>query len=304
MRKKIFLIGALILITQGVTAVDVSVGTSCPDGTEPLVSLNKTDGGHVAEPGYYPNQVCVDDAENLGIGLSCSSGDETLFSMANKTNSHLSIFENQYSYSLCSGSLRASVKDSCVNGTKTLSVTDKTNTHAAAPSYNADPYNKSLCLTTKSPENVTLELNGVSGTTYASQQEITTGEELYPPVEFPYIVSEQPLGIVNYGDFLKLSRPTSDTVSMTSAGQSSFLVPFSDGGQTEIEKRQKEINERVLIEQIEPSFGEPLQSMPLVRVIYRPNLTIGNDNSNIRERGDLTISNSGIIEDSVRITLD
>ncbi|MBC5792494.1 MAG: hypothetical protein H8Z69_00480 [Nanohaloarchaea archaeon] len=303
MKRKYILLGLILALTHSVSAIDVSVENSCKSGTESLLSLNKTDGGHVAEPGYYPNQLCVEGADKIEIGLSCGSDNEPLFSLENKTNSHLSIFENHYTYSLCSGRLQASIEPGCTNGTKALSVTGETNTHAASPQFENDAYDQSLCVTSKIPENVTLEVEGVSGKISASDSNISTGEELKAPVEYPYITSEQPLGIVGYGEFLKLSYPETETISMTLQDRSTFLVPFSNGGRSDIEERQKEINDRILMNQVEPSFGDVLNKLPLVKVIYRPNTTLENTET-IRERGSLRIGNSGLRNSEVAIKIN
>jgi len=292
MRRKIILAAILLgFISQG-SAIEVSVGSEC-SGIEPLVSLNDTEGGHVGEPGSYGNEVCVDQAEELDIAQKCDSGDEILFTMENRTNSHISIFENTYNYKMCSKGLDAQIRDSCVNGAKVLSVTKNDNTHTAAPSYNADPYNMSLCLTGKKPKNVTIQIQGVSTPVYADGKEISVGEKVFPPTSFPYISSDQPLGIVSYGNFLKLSRPKTAAVSMTQS-YGSFIIPFSRSGYAKIEGRKTLINDRKFLESFEPNFGFALIDNPLVKVIYNPNRTLKSSKADYSERGTIRVENKGL----------
>lgn len=295
MKRKILLILLSLFLSSTAAGLEVSVGDSC-GSSEPLVSLNDTEGGHIAEPDYYPNKVCVDGAETLNISLSCKKDQETLFTMDNITNSHLSIFENQYNYNMCSENLNAQIRESCTNGTKALSVTGDENTHASSPSYTEDPYNQSLCLTGMTVENVTLEMEGVSGDIYADGETINSGQFLYPPLEFPYIVNEEPLGIVSYGRTLKLSRPFSDTVSITQeADSANFLLPFTSGGYEKVERQQNLIMDREFMQITSPGFRYDVSGDPLIRLVYTPRVDVeGFEDRIVNYNSKLRVRNLGL----------
>ncbi|MFB6200111.1 MAG: hypothetical protein ABEJ83_04480 [Candidatus Nanohaloarchaea archaeon] len=294
LRKCLIVSGLVFLLVSGAAALDAEVQKSCPADEEALVSLNFTDGGHLAEPGYYPHNVCVDGANGLEIKNSCGEDQNFLFSMFSRKNSHFSIFKTTYTYSVCSEALRGYFIDSksCMNGTKAFSLYSSSNSHAAAPGYSDQYFDKSFCLSYERPENVTLTLNGVTETVYADGEKLSDGESILPPVELPYVATDQPKGIVGLESFYKASH-NRNKISLTQEFGGSFLIPFTDGGYREIEDEQNVIVNENFLDQVDPSFHYAVHGEPLVRVIYRDhdyNLT----SDRLWERADIIVRHEGL----------
>lgn len=147
----------------------------------------------------------------------------------------------------------------------------------------------------KNPENVTnvtleLELKD-PGEVYIDGKKAVEGE--YIDLEFPYIVSEQPIGIISPNNFKSIEyfRDSSDTFSVIQES-SSFLVPHSSNGYQTIENREDKIKSQKFLKNIEPSFSHPLKSKALVKVLVQPEVKL-NASRNLRENGKLVFRNQG-----------
>jgi hypothetical protein len=297
----------ILVFVSSAAALEVSVGSSCTTEEEPMISLNDTSGGPIAEPGYYDNKVCVSQAEYFEVQENCGKDGKTVFSMKERNNSNLSIYKNEYLYKVCTQRMVSKVRNSCKsNETKALSVTSENNTQAAAPSYADSTYSKSLCIRNEIPENFTLELSGVSGPIYADGESINSGESITPPINYPYIVSDQPLGIVDYGSILRLSRPDSNTISAVQETNSgSFIIPFTTGGQKEIEGAEENIANRRFLDLVSPNFGFKKLDTPIVKVRYNfPYKANGFENELSAGRNEFSIRNKGLQQDDLRIDIN
>lgn len=294
--EKTLLLFSALVFAGSINAISVSVGSSC-GSDEPVVSLNKTTGGHIAEPGFYPNQVCLEKIKYTQIRDNCNSEEQLLFTMESKNNSHLSIYDNEYSYELCAPRLTTQVRDSCLgNETKLLSVASDNNSHAAAPGYTDTAFDRSLCIAKKVPENVTVSLSGLSSPVYADGSEISSGSSITPPINYPYIVDNQPKGMIGYGQVLRISRTSSDTVSITQGRDSGgFLLPLTDGGRAEIEDEEEQIVNREFLNSISASFSFARAVEPTVKVFYTaPHSVNGFDSPLGTGTNNLRLKNLGL----------
>lgn len=118
----------------------------------------------------------------------------------------------------------------------------------------------------ESPENVTLTFSSISSPVYSDGETISTGEKVQS-TDYPYIASAS-FSIVNYGNFLKLSRPEEDKISMTQEGTGEFIVPAVEDIKS-IESRENDITERELLDFVDPSFAFPIHEEPLVHAAYQ-----------------------------------
>lgn len=298
---KTVLLFSLILAVPLVSGLSVSIKSSCNSDEENMVSLNSTStGGHLGEPELYDDQVCVEGATELELKQTCGSTQSVLFSLYSRNNSHFSIFPD-YRYNVCSEDLTASVKNSCPgNSTAAFSVFSRDSSHAAALGV----YGKTLCLSRQAPKNITVQLTGLSGSFYADNQPISTGETL-TLVEYPYIVAEEngmTRGVVSYGDFVKLSRPSTGTASLTQQS-SSFLLPYFKGGHEELEDEQEQVMERRFLNLLSPSFTYPIPDNPYVRVILEPDQKVEGFRDTLRGSIEIQAKNKGLEDGQLVITM-
>lgn len=304
-RNLIFLSGLVILIGSA-SGISVSVDNTCNEDFEPLVSIENTDGGSVAEPDYYSQNVCVDDIEYSQIRDSCTSSERVISYLDSSTGGNLSIYDTDYSYRLCAPDIKSAVRNSCgENETKILSVESDHNTRAAAPSYSDTVYDQSLCLSISSPKNITLSISGLENNFYADGSQINTGEELTPPIDFPYISDDQPRGIVAYGEVIQISKVSTDTASMTlDSNTGSFLLPFTEGGYQEIEDERDEIIERNFLNMVSPNFGFEILNDPEVKIAYNSNRSLEGFSDRIGVNyNDLRIKNLGLRGNELKIDM-
>lgn len=290
MHYKTVLVLLLLLLSASVSGLNSSINNSCSGDEEPLVSINDTNGSHVAEPGYYDKDVCVEGAVEFEIKQGCDQNQIETFALFNRTNSHLSMYST-YKYSVCSNSVSASVENTCSKGKAVLSVESDNNTHAAGPGK----LSQQLCLFPEDPENVTLEISGLAGTFYGDGQQISSGQTIRI-AEYPYIVAEQSstvTGIVSYGDFIKFSRPSQDTLSLTQT-ETGFIVPFTSGNHGDIEDRQELVLNREFLNQLSPNFAFFIPEIPTVKVILEPTTNATGFRSTLRGQVEITAANQGL----------
>lgn len=297
----------IIFMAGTVQSISVSVADSCGSEEVSAISLNKTDGGHIGEPGVYPNKVCIDGIEYTEIRENCQSDEQLLFSMEAKNNSHLTVYNNEYNYKLCTPRYRSSVRDSCLsNQTKMLSVTSDNNTHAAAPTYSDSAFDKSLCLQMTSPDNMTITLSGLSDPVYSDGAVLNPGDSITPPIDYPYIVDDQPKGLVGYGQILQLSRPSSSEGSITQmVDTGGVLIPFTKGGEDEIRDEEELITEKQFLNTISPNFGFANKDEPTVKVQYKPSYNLNGFNGQIGSGNNkLRFENEGLQEQELLINIE
>lgn len=118
-------------------------------------------------------------------------------------------------------------------------------------------------------ENVSLQLDIDASQTFIDGAEVTEG--VYTDLDYPYIVSEQPAGIVSYAETNKINYSSTSGVENYSINQQtpgSFLLPYTIGGADELESERRAIKRGTFLSQIEPSFSFFKKSTPKVRVAY------------------------------------
>lgn len=298
---KIALVTALILAISQASAVESDIKNSCADNEEPLISISDTSGGHIGEPTAYSKKVCIRGAAELEIRQDCREAETQVFSIFALDNAHISSYPD-YKYSVCSQGLRADLRTSCLdNQTEALSIYSDDNSHVGNPSVFQD----SLCLYRPPPKNITVELSGISGDFYADDQPLSTGDSL-SLVEYPYAVSESndmTSGIVSYGDFVKLSRPETDAVSMTQKS-SAFLLPYMAASHQEIEDEQEQVNEKRFLNLLSPSFSYPIPENPYVKVVLKPDQQNEGFRDTLRNDIGITVRNEGLEDGNVLVSFN
>ncbi len=293
---------------QAISADIKDVGESCdPEQEASLVSINDTDGGHVAEPGYYGHEVCVEGEIEYNVRESCTGGETHVFSLFDRTNSHLSMYST-YNYDVCSRQTRAWVDSTCSeNGTAVLSVESDNNTHVAEPNH--EDFSQQICMSFIEPENVTVELSGLSGDDFYvddHEETVEPREESWRLLEYPYVVAEENnhvTGLVSQGDFVKLSHPDETVMSMT-VSEGSILVPHTEGGVENIERRQDMVLDNVFLRQLSPSFAFFIPDQPTVRVVLQPDQEVEGFSSVLRRDITIGVSNEGLRDGELVINIE
>lgn len=304
--KRTLLLVLIIVWTGTVSGIDVSVEESCSETYEPMASIENTDGGKIAEKDHYTNQVCVNDVDYMELSDECIENEQMVFTMDSRTDANFSIYDNGYGLKVCSPEVRSTVRNSCLSEeSKVLSVESDNNSLVAAPSYTDSTYDQSLCLSINSAENITLSLTGLTGSFYSEGIEINTGDSRNPSTDYPYIVDEQPKGVVGYGDVLRLSRPSSEKASIVQRADSGgFLLPFTAGGHQEIEDEQDRISNGNFLDLVSPNFGYTSGEAPMIKVRYKsPHKIDGFSGRFGIGYSDLRIRNRGIIDQDLTIDM-
>lgn len=306
MLRKIFLLGIILISSGSASGIDVSVVESCDEDFEPVASLENSNGGHLAEPSYYSKNVCVTDVEYTEIRERCSPRENMVLSLSSRFDANISIYDNNYDYRICAPNIRSSVRNSCLEDeTKVLSVESDSNSYTAAPSHTDSTFDQSLCLSTSSAKNVSISLSGLEDTFYSNGSQIEIGDSVTPPIDYPYIIDDQPKGLVGHGEVTKISRISSETVKMTQRADSGgFLIPFTKGGYQEILDEQEEILDRTFLNTVSPNFGLGLVKEPELKVAYSSNRSLKGFRRNIGVNyNDLRIKNLGLQGDELKIGL-
>jgi len=294
-----------------VSGLDVSFEENCV-GSEPMVSLADEDGGHVSEPGFYNNDVCVEGSSGIVVRDSGCEGDEYFILDMEGNNSHASTFEGEYSYSVCSEDVLASVDqggldETCTDENETvgLRLAEQNNTHVAGPQSESGDY--SICLSRQQPETVTVSFtsdgNGEtaaasseSENVFADGEEISVGETL-DSASYPYIAedsTETVYGLIGYSEFERIERDSSETFSLTQTGESTFIMPFSSGDINTVENRREEVENQELLSLNSPSFSPiTVESVPNVNVrLQRPEMVSSDEE--FGTTGTITVRNEGV----------
>lgn len=307
MLRKILLLSSLILISVGsASGIDVSIAENCDGDFEPMASLENTNGGYLAEPGYYTENICVNDIEYTEVRDVCTPNENILLALESRSNTNISIYDNNYDYRLCAPDIRSAVRNSCLEDeTKVLSVESDDNSYVAAPDYTDSTFDQSLCFSASIAENVSISLSGLEGNFYSNNSEIETGASITPPINYPYIVDSQPKGLVGYGEAIKLSKVSSNTAKMTqSVDSGSFLLPFTKGGYQEIQDEEEAILDRTFLNTVSPNFGYGLVDEPEIKVAYSSPRSLDGFNEGIGiNYNNLRIKNLGLQGGKLKIDI-
>lgn len=130
------------------------------------------------------------------------------------------------------------------------------------------------------PDNITLEIEfNPNSAIYMDGSSVNTegSESLFSPISYPYIVSEQPVGIVGLSGVEKITytNDTPEKFSVTQTG-SEFLVPFTQGGYQTVEAEEDDILGGTFLQGLEPSFSFFQPESPVVRASYLFEYSISN----------------------------
>ncbi|MFB6208721.1 MAG: hypothetical protein ABEJ56_01130 [Candidatus Nanohaloarchaea archaeon] len=272
MRHRIAVLTVLMVFTaSGASAAEFSIREdSCGGGEENLFSMHNKSGGNVAEPGYFKWQVCADGIESSSFSKSCSGSLNSILSLHQKNDSHASIYES-YRWQVCA-SIDASLNNSCASQDKIVTLAKKDDSHVAEPGE----LQYTLCAEAETVDTVTLEMETDADSVYVDGESASETSYYSSELEYPYITSDQPAGIVSYGDVKSINYSTSGSTDIMRVKQSSgsFLVPNTQGGYEELEDEKDLVENRQLVKNIEPSFAFTMPDQATIRVIYGPDTNL------------------------------
>jgi len=238
-----------------------SIKDSCEGKETALFSLNDKQGGNIGEPGYFKHQVCATEVSSSTVSSSCSPESSPIISMFQRNDSHASIFDD-YRYSVCTDGLDTSLNKTCDK--PIVSLHSKTDSHVAEPGY----FKYQLCAARDIPRTVSVEISTQAEKVFVDGEE--ADKNLYQPGElaYPYIVTNEALGIVSYGpvERIKYDSGSADSLKVTQGTGGSFLLPYTRGSFEKIEDDEQEVNSRTFLESAEPRFGFPPVENPAIRV--------------------------------------
>lgn len=273
MQKTRFVVLAVLLVSLAGTASaqEFNVRDECNNREENIISLYDRDGGHAAEPGHYDWQVCGSGVEQVELSSSCDEGLSTIMSLRQQQNSHASIYTN-YPVKVCA-SFSAELNSSCSSSRSIVSLAQPDDSHVGEPGA----YSNTLCAQGGSVDTVTLKMELDASDTYIDGEQASAGIYSASDLDYPYIVNDEPAGLVSYGDTVSINYSTAgdrETFSMTQRGDGSFLIPNTEGGYESVERREELVNNREFLQQLSPNFAFRIPENPFVRVIYDPDINI------------------------------
>lgn len=263
----------LILSVSMVSAqsYDFSVReNSCGDREVSLLSMYDTEGGNVAEPGYYKWQVCASGVAETDFARDCSADTSPIAYLAKKNNSHI-FTTDQRDWKVCAG-FSASINNSCQQDNIILSTAKENDSHAGDPGA----LQNKLCASDREVETVSLEMSIPEGNSIVSDGQTVSSGYSADTLDYPALTTADPAGIVSYGDFQSVSYEnvgSRDKLRMTQS-DGSFIVPNTEGGFSDLEDDQEDVDSREFLGRISPSFTEPEPEQQDVRVIYSPDIEL------------------------------
>jgi hypothetical protein len=263
----------LIIGFSGISSAqsaDFSTKESCSDREEPLFSLYDRKGGNIAAPGHFKWQVCGSGVEEVEIQESCSTGMNSILSMYQRNDSHASTYTN-YRLQVCA-TFPASINNSCQPENRIVSLAKRDDSHVAEPGE----FNYQLCASPEEVDTVTLEMRlPGNNQVYSDGQQVNSGYYT-ESAEYPYLVTDDPAGIISYGEFksLNYTRKNSRDVLRVEQSGSRFIVPNTGGGYSTIESKENTVSNSNLLQQLSPSFLFPQPETPTVRVILDPEVKL------------------------------
>ncbi|MFT4892332.1 MAG: hypothetical protein ACI8Z7_000099 [Candidatus Nanohaloarchaea archaeon] len=280
-KTRLPLIVSLIILFSGISSAqtaDFNIRDTCQDREEPLFSLYDREGGNIGEPGHFKWQVCGSGVEEVEIQESCESDMNSILSMYQRNDSHASTYQN-YRLQVCA-SFTASINNSCQPENRIVSLAKQDNSHVAEPGE----FSYQLCGSPQKVETVTLEMTLDSeGQIYSDGQPVSEGYYT-EDAEFPYIVTDQPAGIVSYGSWNSINYTSQGSKDVLRVEQSEggFLIPNTKEDYTAIESREDLVENQNFLQQVSPSFGFPQPEDPTVRVILDPEVKVDGFNRSLQ----------------------
>lgn len=277
----------VILFTGTSLATSFEVKDSCGPTEEPMFSIYSETGGNAGMPGYFDKQICAEGVSESGFYQSCPREMSPVLSFYQKNDSHVSTFQN-YDWKLCATGINSSINSSCPEENSIVSLKSKDDTHVAEPNY----YGNRLCGKMEKPVNISLEIKSDLGEVYVDGEKTGEGEYTATDLSYPYIVSDQPLGIVSYGEFssLQYESGSKDSLKMTQE-RGTFLIPHTEEGHTEIDEEESLITGRRFLKLPEPAFGFESPENPVVRVRFVPNHPVIGFENSLRRNIELGVRN-------------
>lgn len=264
--EKLVVLGALLLLVPAAASQEPFEirEDSCNDGETNLFSMYEKKGGNIAEPGYFRWQACSAVIDYSEVRDECEPGESSLISMKSKEDAHASIY-SEYRWDVCIPRAVVTLNKTCVNSDPIASMHSETDSHIAEPGY----FENQVCHSFADVNTMTLKLEIESSDVYIDGE--TAEERTYSPIEleYPYIVSDRPAGIVSYGDLKNITyTENSRNVLSVTQRDGSFLLPFTRGGTESIDRRQEDITSRTFLQEYDPSFGFFIPDNPVIKVIY------------------------------------
>lgn len=253
------------------SAQEFNIRDSCNSREENLFSIYNQSGGHAAEPGHYDWQVCGSGVEKAELAETCDDDLNSILTLRQRENSHVSIYSN-YDISVCT-SFDAQINSTCSSSNRIVSLAKLDDSHVGDP----NAYDNILCAQSSSVNTVTLKMKVDATDVYVDGQSASPGIYSGSSLDYPYIVSDKPVGIVGYGNTLSINYSDSgsrETFSMTQEGDGSFLIPNTEGGYSSVERREESVTSRSFLQQLSPSFAFRIPENPVVKVIYDPSINI------------------------------
>ncbi|MFQ3275357.1 MAG: hypothetical protein ACI9LV_000857 [Candidatus Nanohaloarchaea archaeon] len=281
--KKIALALLILLTTSSVSAdIESSIKSECSEREVSVISISDPQEtySHPAEPDYYDENLCISGIENSQITEGECDSATGMHLTGRGNESHFSVFDT-YRLSVCTDSMETRVAPSdgsCrENETALFSVSGEDNAHVAAPGV----FDQNLCGGYVTPENVSLsiEFNHSSSDNVVFSGENVEGEQTFDTADYPYLVSEgnsMVAGIVK-SDFRSASRRVDGEnilVMKASRKDSTFILPFTQGGSSDIQNREQMVADGDFLSEVRPSFGYLIPESPTVRVIYDPDIDL------------------------------
>lgn len=289
-RPAALLLITVLMVPFSTAEPQFNIRKSCQADEVALFSLFSKTGGNVGQPGYYTWDVCGTGIEDADTRSSCNSDENSLISMYKKNDSHASTFTG-YRWNVCATDINTSVKSSCTNDA-IVSLHKKDDTHVAEPGH----YSSQLCVNpVKSVDNVTLRMTTDSGQVYVSGD--SAQEKTYTAFDlnYPYIVSDRPIGVVSYDEIVNVEyvNNSRDVFRVTQTG-GSFLIPHTTGGLNSVRRRDNLVTDRELATHMSPSFGFQLEDQPTVKVALQPEQTVKGFSQTITRNVDIVVRNKGL----------
>lgn len=282
MRKSISIIILVVFSSTASAQLDSSIQGECSSRQEPVISISdpiKTY-SHLAEPGYYDNQLCIDGISESTIQQNRCDSSTGFHISSREDNAHFSKF-SPYRLNVCTGEMTTRItseQGSCrSNETELFSVSSEDNAHVSGKGI----FKHIVCGSYTTPENVTMELefNLTNEDNVSFDEEEVNGEQEYQSADFPAFTVEgdQMTSGLIASDFKTASRSfeQSENVYRIDSGfPSSVIIPFTSGNSQDIQNRKELILQNNLLNQIKPSFENQMPERSVIRVIYSPEIQL------------------------------
>lgn len=309
MRKSLLVLLLVSMSFSGAADLDSTIAKTCPEGFEPLVSMNHPNAtyNNIGTDDMYSYKVCVDGITNSRVGMTCQ-GNTGFYISSKSTEAHFSAVEG-YNMHVCTGNMVTEVKDTCnENETALFSVSKRINGFGRHIAGLTDGYDELVCGSFAVPSNMTVELEfNLSSDDEAYFDDQKVEDFHYSSIaEYPYLVlqgDDEVSGLVS-PKFLSVRRELNETnkISMKrDVKDSGVFIPLTRGGHENIEDDQEEVLAREFLTQSRPNFGGYESGTPVIRsVMLRSDIDL---ESNISlDQGTHTVRLVKTGEDEVTLT--